>query len=74
MFVSSHLISEMALTAERLVVIGRGTLIAETSVDEFTAQYRREAVRVVTPTPQRFVAALRRPGCARPWRTTGRSS
>ena len=31
--VSSHLISEMALTAERLVVIGRGTLIAETSVE-----------------------------------------
>ena len=34
--VSSHLISEMALTAERLVVIGRGTLIAETSVEEFS--------------------------------------
>ena len=36
--VSSHLINEMALTAERLVVIGRGTLIAETSVDEFVAR------------------------------------
>ena len=34
--VSSHLINEMALTADRLVVIGRGTLIAETTVDEFT--------------------------------------
>ena len=37
-FVSSHLINEMALTAERLVVIGRGTLIAETSVSAFAAQ------------------------------------
>ncbi len=38
--VSSHLISEMALTAQRLVVIGRGALIAETSVEEFTASSR----------------------------------
>ena len=36
--VSSHLINEMALTAERLVVIGRGTLIADTSVDDFLSQ------------------------------------
>ncbi|HEX3332897.1 MAG TPA: ATP-binding cassette domain-containing protein [Acidimicrobiales bacterium] len=60
--VSSHLISEMALTAERLVVIGRGTLIAETSVEEFTAQYQSETVRVVTPTPQLMVTALSRAG------------
>jgi ABC-2 type transport system ATP-binding protein len=36
-FVSSHLISEMALTADRLVVIGRGRLLADTTVDELTA-------------------------------------
>jgi ABC-2 type transport system ATP-binding protein len=60
--VSSHLISEMALTAERLVVIGRGTLIAETSVGEFTAQHQAEAVRVVTPTPQLLVSALSKEG------------
>jgi ABC-2 type transport system ATP-binding protein len=60
--VSSHLISEMALTAERLVVIGRGTLIAETSVQEFTAQHQAEAVRVVTPTPQLLVSALSKEG------------
>ena len=48
--VSSHLITEMALTAERLVVIGRGSLIAETSVEEFTrAATRLTSVRVVTP-------------------------
>src|ERR1039458_5234707 len=37
-FVSSHLINEMSLTADRLVVIGRGTLIAETSVSAFAAR------------------------------------
>jgi ABC-2 type transport system ATP-binding protein len=36
-FVSSHLISELALSAERLVVIGQGRLIAETSVAELIA-------------------------------------
>ena len=65
MLVSSHLINEMALTAERLVVIGRGTLIADTSVDDFVARHQGDAVRIVTPTPQRFVAALSRVG-ARP--------
>ena len=60
--VSSHLISEMALTAERLVVIGRGTLIAETSVEEFSAQHQAEGVRVVTPTPQLLVSALTKEG------------
>ena len=63
--VSSHLITEMALTAERLVVIGRGALIADTSVEEFTARSQSDSVRIVTPTPQRFVTALSRKG-ARP--------
>jgi ABC-2 type transport system ATP-binding protein len=36
-FVSSHLINEMALTAERLVVIGAGRLLADTTVAELTA-------------------------------------
>jgi ABC-2 type transport system ATP-binding protein len=61
-FVSSHLINEMALTAERLVVIGRGSLIADTSVAEFTALNRREAVRVRTPMTDSFVTALRDAG------------
>src|ERR1700720_4746148 len=42
--VSSHLITEMSLTAERLVVIGRGRLIAETSVEEFIARNASESV------------------------------
>ena len=37
-FVSSHLMSEMALTADHLIVIGRGRLIADTSVDDFVAR------------------------------------
>jgi ABC-2 type transport system ATP-binding protein len=57
-FVSSHLINEMSLTAERLVVIGRGSLIAETSVAAFTARAAPDAVRVVTPMTSLFVAAL----------------
>jgi ABC-2 type transport system ATP-binding protein len=57
-FVSSHLINEMALTAEQLVVIGRGSLIAETSVDEFTAQSALDAVRIVTPMTDCFMTAL----------------
>jgi ABC-2 type transport system ATP-binding protein len=63
-FVSSHLINEMALTAERLVVIGRGALIAETSVSEFTSQSGLDAVRLVTPTTDRFVTALHDAGAA----------
>lgn len=65
-FVSSHLINEMALTAERLVVIGRGKLIAETSVEEFTAQSQSmgagPSVRVVSPTVQALVSAVERVG------------
>ncbi|MFE4859804.1 ATP-binding cassette domain-containing protein [Streptomyces sp. NPDC056670] len=46
--VSSHLMSEMALTAEHLIVIGRGRLIADTSVAEFTARAAGDTVRVRT--------------------------
>ena len=48
-FISSHLMSEMALTAERLVVVGRGRLIADTTVSEFTAQASSDIVKVRTP-------------------------
>ena len=61
-FVSSHLITEMSMTAQRLVVIGRGKLIAETTVDEFTAQSAGKVVRVVTPNASSFVSALREIG------------
>jgi ABC-2 type transport system ATP-binding protein len=48
-FVSSHLMSEMALTADRLIVIGRGHLIADTSVDEFVRRASGSVVRVRSP-------------------------
>jgi ABC-2 type transport system ATP-binding protein len=57
-FVSSHLISEMAQTADRLVVIGRGRLIAETSVADFIARSGGAAVRLVTPDAAAFTATL----------------
>jgi ABC-2 type transport system ATP-binding protein len=57
-FVSSHLISEMALTADRLIVIGRGRLIAETSVADFVARSSGAAVKLVTPDTGLFTSAL----------------
>ena len=48
-FVSSHLMSEMAVTAAHLIVIGRGKLIADTSVDEFVRRASGAVVRVRSP-------------------------
>jgi ABC-2 type transport system ATP-binding protein len=56
-FLSSHLMSEMALTADRLVVIGRGRLVADVTMAELTAS-RRPTVRVRTPRPQDLTAML----------------
>jgi ABC-2 type transport system ATP-binding protein len=56
--VSSHLMSEMALTADHLVVIGRGRLIAEQPVAEFIAQSSGQHVLVRTPQPERLATAL----------------
>ncbi len=48
-FVSSHLMSEMALTAEHLIVIGRGRLIADTSVADFIHSASANTVKVRSP-------------------------
>jgi ABC-2 type transport system ATP-binding protein len=48
-FVSSHLMSEMENTADRLIVIGRGRLIADCTVTEFIAANSTQKVRVLTP-------------------------
>ena len=48
-FVSSHLMSEMALTADHLIVIGRGKLIADTGVDEFVEAASKKVVLVRSP-------------------------
>jgi ABC-2 type transport system ATP-binding protein len=44
-FVSSHLMSEMALTADHLIVIGRGRLIADKSVEDFVRRASQKLVR-----------------------------
>ena len=61
-FVSSHLISEMSLTADRLVVIGRGRLIAETSVADFVSRSGSRAVKVVSPDFVAFGSVLKAAG------------
>ena len=61
-FVSSHLITEMSLTAEHLVVIGRGSLIAQTTVKDFVARSKGATVRLVTPDADAFARALTRSG------------
>ncbi len=48
-FVSSHLMSEMALTAEEVVVIGKGSLITQASIEELTGKSSQNFVRVRSP-------------------------
>ena len=57
-FVSSHLMSEMALTASHLIVVGRGRLIADVSVEELMASGTRKQVRVRTAEAGRLRALL----------------
>ncbi|MFE2166480.1 ABC transporter ATP-binding protein [Streptomyces sp. NPDC059447] len=65
--VSSHLMSEMENTADRLVVIGRGELIAQETVTEFAMRGTRARVTVRTPDPGRLAAVLTPEGaCVRP--------
>jgi ABC-2 type transport system ATP-binding protein len=59
---SSHLMSEMALTAEHLIVIGRGRLIADTSVEEFVRNASGHTVRVRSEEADRLRPLLAGPG------------
>ncbi|MCL2419855.1 MAG: ATP-binding cassette domain-containing protein [Conexibacteraceae bacterium] len=62
-FLSSHLMSEMEQTAERLIVIGKGRLIADTDVASFVADASSGApVRVRSPQPAEMAEALRAGG------------
>jgi ABC-2 type transport system ATP-binding protein len=58
---SSHLMSEMALTAEHLIVIGRGRLIADTSVAEFVGSAAGVSVRVRTESAEQLRRLLAGP-------------
>ncbi|MEU2117588.1 ATP-binding cassette domain-containing protein [Streptomyces sp. NPDC016459] len=57
-FVSSHLMSEMEHTADELVVVGRGSLIAAESLTAFAARGGRLSVTVGTPDPAAITAVL----------------
>ncbi|HTU09074.1 MAG TPA: ABC transporter ATP-binding protein, partial [Trebonia sp.] len=57
-FVSSHLMSEMEHTADHLIVIGRGRLIADCPMAEFIAGAGEEAAVVKTPDAQRLAGVV----------------
>ncbi|MFI2611695.1 ABC transporter ATP-binding protein [Kitasatospora sp. NPDC018619] len=61
-FVSSHMMAEMEHTADRLVVIGRGRLIADESLAEFSARHAVASVAVRSPGLPALAAALRAEG------------
>lgn len=58
-FLSSHLLSELALVATQVIVIGRGRILADTAVDELT---RVASVRVRTPSRDALVPLVLRAG------------
>jgi ABC-2 type transport system ATP-binding protein len=60
--VSSHLMAEMALTADHLVVVGRGRVLADCPTSEFIAAHAASSVRVRTPRPGELADLLRRVG------------
>jgi ABC-2 type transport system ATP-binding protein len=61
-FVSSHLMSEMENTADHLIVIGRGKLIADCTVAEFIERNSQQSVRVRTPQPAALAKAVEAAG------------
>ncbi|MEU8973362.1 ABC transporter ATP-binding protein [Streptomyces monashensis] len=61
-FVSSHLMSEMALVADHLIIVGRGRLLADTTVPDLIAEAGGDAVKVVTGEAGRLRDVLAGPG------------
>ena len=61
-FVSSHLMTEMALVADHLIVVGRGRLLADTTVRDLVSEAGGDTVRVVTADPARLREVLAGPG------------
>ncbi|MFJ2768023.1 ABC transporter ATP-binding protein [Streptomyces sp. NPDC087300] len=61
-FVSSHLMSEMALTADHLVVIGQGRLLADMTMSDFIRQNSRSYVRLRSPQRERLLDVLHEAG------------
>jgi len=63
-FLSSHLMSEMALTADHVIVIGRGRILADAPVTDVVEAASRRAVTVRTPGPTTLRTALEHAGAA----------
>ncbi len=61
-FVSSHLMNEMEETAEHVIVIGQGKLMADMPISELTQHSARSHVRVVSPKATDLAEALKRAG------------
>jgi ABC-2 type transport system ATP-binding protein len=61
-FVSSHLMSEMALTADEIIIIGRGRLISQIPIDQLLAQSSQRFVRVRSPEIARLKSTLENHG------------
>ncbi|GAB3389025.1 ABC transporter ATP-binding protein [Humibacter soli] len=60
-FISSHLMSEMSQTADHLIVLGRGRVLADAPISDVIAGATRRLVRVRTPRAQELTAALAGP-------------
>jgi ABC-2 type transport system ATP-binding protein len=63
-FLSSHLMSEMSLTADRLIIVGRGRLIAQTTVQDFLSSGAGSFVRVRSPQAGALAVLLKAQGAA----------
>ncbi|MGW7242948.1 ABC transporter ATP-binding protein [Streptomyces sp. NPDC054804] len=61
-FVSSHLMSEMALVADHLIIVGRGRLLADTTVRDLVSEAGGDTVKVATQDPARLREVLAGPG------------
>ena len=78
--ISSHVLAEVAQTVDQVLIINRGKLVVESSLEQLTARVGG-SVRIRTPEPERLTAALNRPASRRQratntpcWRTEHRVS
>jgi ABC-2 type transport system ATP-binding protein len=63
-FLSSHLMSEMALTADHVIVLGRGRVLADAPIDVLTGSSGGNRVTVRTPSPDALIQAISAPDVA----------
>jgi ABC-2 type transport system ATP-binding protein len=61
-FISSHLMSEMALVADHLIIVGRGRVLADTTVQDLTRQAGGDTVLVACADPAQLRRVLAGPG------------